>query len=229
MTRILRWVGIIAAAGLLLTALPVLLLRWINPPTTAFMLQTGWALDERVDVLQHWVPYRDISPAMRLAVVASEDQKFPYHWGFDWASVASAIQAHRQQGEPLRGASTITQQVAKNLFLWPAHNFARKGIEAWFALLIELFWPKQRILEVYLNIAQFGDRVFGVGAAARHFFGESASGLGPAQAALLAAVLPNPTDRNVNAPSALVRRRQADIRQQMRQLGGPRYLNPIEN
>lgn len=228
---ILRWLGIVIAAWIVITALPVIVLRWVDPPITAIMLETRHALSERagkpVELLHRWVDYARISGPMHLAVVASEDQKFPYHHGFDWESVGKAIEAHRE-GERLRGASTISQQVAKNLFLWPAHSFVRKGIEAWFTVLIELFWSKQRILEMYLNIAQFGDRLFGVGAAAQHFFGESAAHITRAQAALLAAVLPNPTDRNVANPSAYVRERQADILRQMRHLG-THYLDVIEH
>ncbi len=226
----LGWLGIAAAVWIGATSAPVIVLRWINPPTTAFMLETRYALSRQADktatLAHHWVDYTHIAAPMRLAVVASEDQKFPYHHGFDWESVSNAIEAHRD-GDRLRGASTISQQVAKNLFLWPAHSFVRKGIEAWFTVLIELFWSKRRILEVYLNIAQFGERVFGAGAAARHFFHEPAARLTPAQAALLAAVLPDPVGRSVTNPSAYVRQRQAEIQRQMRQLGTG-YLQSID-
>ena len=162
---------------------------------------------------------------MPLAVVAAEDQRFPVHHGFDLTEIQNAL-AERGASGRVRGASTISQQVAKNLFLWSGRSWVRKGFEVYFTLLIELSWPKRRILEVYLNIAQFGDRIFGVAAASRRFFGKPASALTPRDAALLAAVLPNPVRMRVDQPSPYVRQRAARIHQQTRQLG-PDFLSGL--
>ncbi len=154
---------------------------------------------------------------MPLAVVAAEDQRFPLHRGFDLVEIKNAL-AERDGTGRLRGASTISQQVAKNLFLWSGRSWVRKGLEVYITALIELTWPKRRILEVYLNIAQFGDRIFGVGAASERFFLKPPSALTPREAALLAAVLPNPVRMRVDRPSAYVRKRAAWINQQASQL-----------
>jgi monofunctional biosynthetic peptidoglycan transglycosylase len=173
-----------------------------------------------------WVDWKSISAPMRLAVVAAEDQKFPEHWGFDLESIEDALQKMTARGR-LRGASTITQQVARNLFLWPGRSYVRKGLEAYFTVLLELLWPKRRILEVYLNVAEFGEGTYGVAAAAQGFFGKSPSALDPQEAALLAAVLPNPHRLQVRNPSPYVRERAAWIEEQMAQLGGPVYLKGL--
>ncbi|MEX0730063.1 MAG: monofunctional biosynthetic peptidoglycan transglycosylase [Aquisalimonadaceae bacterium] len=204
------------------TVLLVFSLRWIDPPTSAFMLQHDWSASGNPTigpVRQQWVSWADISPQAALAVVASEDQHFPHHWGFDFQSLGNAIADYRSGGR-LRGASTISQQVAKNLFLWPRRSMVRKGIEAYFTLLIETLWSKRRILEVYLNIAQFGSDIYGIEAASLYYFGTPAAHLTPAEAALLAAVLPNPRGLRVDAPSSYVRQRQSWILSQMRALGG---------
>jgi monofunctional biosynthetic peptidoglycan transglycosylase len=159
------------------------------------------------------VPWERISPHAAVAVLASEDQRFPQHAGFDLESIADAVE-ERSRGGRLRGASTISQQVAKNLFLWPGRSWLRKGLEAWLTVWIEALWPKPRILEVYLNVAQFGPCTFGVGAASRRFFGKEPAHLTLAEASLLAAVLPNPVRRRVEAPSPGVRRRAAWIARQ---------------
>ena len=151
-------------------------------------------------------------------MVAAEDQRFPVHWGFDFNQIKAAVQEWETKGR-VRGASTISQQVAKNLFLWPDKSWIRKILEAYFTVLIELSWPKRRILEVYLNFAQFGERVFGVAAASDKFFRRPVSDLTFSQAALLAAVLPNPETLKVQAPSKYVQQRVAWIKQQMRRLG----------
>jgi monofunctional biosynthetic peptidoglycan transglycosylase len=163
---------------------------------------------------------------MRLAVVAAEDQKFPHHWGFDFDSIANAVEHQGAKGR-LRGASTITQQVARNLFLWPGRSYLRKGLEAYFTLLLELSWSKRRILEVYLNLAEFGDGTYGVAAAAQTFFGKRPTELQAQEAALLAAVLPNPTRLRVGNPSAYVRERAGWVEEQMAHLGGPAYLRNL--
>lgn len=163
-----------------------------------------------------WTPWSRISRQATLAMMAGEDQKFLEHHGFDLGSIREAI-VESEDG-PGRGASTITQQVAKNLFLWPGHSWIRKGIEAWLTISLEILLPKKRILEIYLNVAQFGPTVFGVEAASRAYFHKSAGELNRTEAALLGAVLPNPVRFHVPNPSAYVRARQAWIYLQMAQL-----------
>lgn len=225
--RLRRWLLGAAVAALALSLAMVVPLRWIDPVTSAFMLRhrvlAATGEDYRAPE-QEWVALERIAPVMRLAVVAAEDQKFPGHPGFDLEAIANALQGHLQGGERLRGASTLSQQVAKNLYLWPAQTLWRKGLEAWFTVLVELTWPKRRILEVYLNIAQFGPNTYGAGAAARRFFGVSAATLSAEQAALLAAALPNPRRYRVDAPDDYLRERRQWILEQMRALGGPAWL-----
>ena len=210
------------------TVLPVLLLRFVDPPTTAFMLRYRVAtLSEDLPPLQQtWVDWERISPAAKLAVVASEDQKFQGHAGFDVDAIQKAWE-HNERSRRIRGGSTITQQLAKNLFLWPERSWVRKGLEAWFTLWIEALWPKRRVLEVYLNVVEFGPGIFGVGAAADEYFGRSAAQLDRRQAALLAAVLPNPTRYSVRSPSERVRSRASWIQGQMNRLGGADYLDDL--
>ncbi|ATX91556.1 monofunctional biosynthetic peptidoglycan transglycosylase [Citrobacter portucalensis] len=171
-----------------------------------------------------WVSMDEISPWMGLAVIAAEDQKFPDHWGFDVTAIEKAL-AHNERNENrIRGASTLSQQTAKNLFLWDGRSWVRKGLEAGLTLGMETVWSKKRILTVYLNIAEFGDGIFGVEAAAQRYFHKPASRLSLSEAALLAAVLPNPLRFKANAPSGYVRNRQAWIMRQMRQLGGELFM-----
>lgn len=215
-----------------LTIGSVLAMRWIDPWTSSFMVRDRFQAWQRTDTKyrfrQQWVDLERISPAMRLAVIASEDQKFATHWGFDFASIGDALD-DRQRGRGTRGASTLSQQVAKNLFLWPGQSWVRKGIEAYFTVLIESLWPKERILEVYLNIAEFGRGVYGVEAAGRAFFRTPAARLSTYDAALLAAVLPNPQRLRANAPSIYVRSRQQWIVEQMRDLGGTAHLQTLRH
>lgn len=227
LSRLLRPLAILVLAWLALSWLLVLVLRFVPPWTSAVMLERqlgAWVHGEHDFRLhQHWVPWRQVSAWVPLAMVAGEDQKFPFHHGFDFDSIHDAMDA-ADDGKRLRGASTISQQVAKNLFLWNGRSFVRKGLEAWFTVLIELTWPKQRILEVYVNIAELGNGVYGVGAASDAYFHTTAAQLGPAQAARLAAVLPSPRRLHADRPSAYVQRRANWIEQQMIQLGGPGYL-----
>lgn len=212
------------------SVLLVLLFRWVPPPGTALMVERkveSWVDGQPIDLQRNWRPWSELPDDLKLAVIAAEDQKFADHWGFDLAAIRAAL-AHNQQGGSVRGASTLSQQVAKNLFLWSGRSWLRKGIEVWFTGLIELLWPKQRILEVYLNSAEWGTGVFGADAAARHHFGIAAPYLSRQQASLLAAVLPNPRQWSANRPSGHVSRRAAWIRQQMRQLGGSHYLNQLQ-
>jgi len=171
-----------------------------------------------------WVSMDEISPWMGLAVIAAEDQKFPEHWGFDISAIEKAL-AHNERNESrIRGASTLSQQTAKNLFLWDGRSWVRKGLEAGLTLGIETVWSKKRILTVYLNIAEFGDGVFGVEAASQRYFHKPASKLTMSEAALLAAVLPNPIRFKASAPTGYVHSRQAWIMRQMRQLGGEGFM-----
>lgn len=202
----------------------VLAVRWLEPPYSAVMMQR-LAVDGAPQ--RHvWVDIADIAPAMALAVIAAEDQRFPQHWGFDTGQILEAVE-HRLDGGRLRGASTISQQVARNLYLWQGRSFLRKGLEVWFTGLIEALWSKQRILEMYLNFAETGERMFGVGVASREYFDRDAAGLSRQQAALIAAALPNPVVYRVDAPSAYMRKRQRWILRQMRNLGGPAYVQEL--
>ncbi|EMN8583849.1 TPA: monofunctional biosynthetic peptidoglycan transglycosylase [Klebsiella aerogenes] len=171
-----------------------------------------------------WVGMDEISPWMGLAVIAAEDQKFPDHWGFDVPAIEKALAHNERHENRIRGASTLSQQTAKNLFLWDGRSWLRKGLEVGLTVGIETVWSKKRILTVYLNIAEFGDGIFGVEAAAQRYFHKPASRLTPAEAALLAAVLPNPIRFRADAPSGYVRSRQAWILRQMRQLGGEGFM-----
>jgi monofunctional glycosyltransferase len=227
-----RWLLLAVLAWLVLTVGPVLLLRWMPPLTSAFMLQARIAAlragDRGYRTDYHWVSLERISPHAALAVIASEDQTFPFNYGFDFRSIRDAVRA-AERGKRLRGASTISQQVAKNLFLWPGRSFVRKGLEAYFTVLLEALWPKERILEVYLNVAQFGRGIYGVEAAARHFYHEPAARLTASQAALLAAVLPDPVHWHVGRPSGFVLWKQRWILGQMRNLGGAAYLQDVDS
>ncbi|WP_414165058.1 monofunctional biosynthetic peptidoglycan transglycosylase [Superficieibacter sp. BNK-5] len=171
-----------------------------------------------------WVDMDDISPFMGLAVIAAEDQTFPRHWGFDVAAIEKALSHNQRHETRIRGASTLSQQTAKNVFLWDGRSWLRKGLEAGLTVGIETVWSKKRILTVYLNVAEFGSGVFGVEAAAQHYFHKPASKLTMSEAALLAAVLPNPIRFKADAPSGYVRSRQAWILRQMRQLGGESFM-----
>ncbi|GLQ49295.1 monofunctional biosynthetic peptidoglycan transglycosylase [Dyella flava] len=229
--RLLRYAGIVILSWVALSWFVVLVLRFVPPWTSAVMMERQFdALihGERNFRLQHhWVPWSRVSPWVPIAMVAGEDQKFPFHHGFDFDSIHNAIDA-ADDGKRLRGASTISQQTAKNLFLWNGRSFVRKGLEAYFTVLLEMTWPKRRILEVYMNIAQLGDGIYGVGAASDAFFHASPAQLGPSQAARLAAVLPNPDRFHVDRPSSYVMERSRWIEQQMNQLGGPAYLESKE-
>jgi len=222
---------VIPVAWVVTTAAVVLALRWAPPPMTAFMIQhrltQAFESRSRPSRVQYlWTPWKNISTHLALAAVAAEDQKFPHHFGFDLEAIQQALEVKKHRGF-LRGASTITQQTAKNLFLWSGRSFVRKGLEAYFAMLIELLWSKKRILEVYLNVIEFGDGIYGVGAAGKRFFNKSPDRINRQEAALLAAVLPNPKRFKVDRPSAYVRRRQAWILMQMRLLGGSSTIEEI--
>lgn len=214
-----RWLFLLLLLIIGLTLAMILLFRFVNPPTTAFIMAHQVETGTLSGGCQDWVPLDDISPWMPLAVIASEDQRFLSHWGIDTNAIVTAVNDFRD-GDGLRGASTITQQTAKNLFLWGGRSYLRKGLEAALAVTMDGLWTKRRIMEVYLNVAEFGPGVYGVEAASRTHFGVSASQLTASQAARLAAVLPNPKVYDASAPSAYVWERVSWIQRQMAQLGG---------
>ena len=233
----MRWLVRIVAAGLALvvlvvsvSALPLLVLRRGPVDSSAFMrrsLREDPATKQPcVEVEQEWAPRESISPHLRLAVVLAEDQKFLLHDGFDSKAIHKAID-EAERGVRRRGASTITQQLAKNLFLWPDASFVRKGLEAWITLWIELLWSKQRILEVYLNVVQFGPCVFGAEAAAQRYFDKPAAELLPEESALLATVLPNPLRLRAWNPGPYARSRRDELVGLMDELGRARHLRGL--
>ncbi len=218
LARSLLW---FAGAVCLLSIGVTLPLAVVNTPTTAYILQDSGA---QSPWLTRWTALENISPHLPLAVVASEDQRFPDHFGIDVTAIRKALSEDRSQ---LRGGSTISQQLAKNLYLWPGRSLVRKGIEAWLTLWMELFWSKGRLLEVYLNVVEFGPGIYGVTEASEHFFGKLPTALSPYEASLLAAVLPNPKRLDAGQPSAYVSQRSRTIRTAMFYLGGYRYLEGV--
>jgi monofunctional glycosyltransferase len=231
LSRLARALAWLIALCVTLSVISVVLLRWLNPPFSAFMAETqaaAWASRDSSYVFRHhWVDLTQISPNLALAVVASEDQKFPEHSGFDVEAIEKAYELNKHSHR-VRGASTISQQVAKNLFLWSGRSYFRKGLEAYFTVLIEACWPKRRILEIYLNIAEFGYGTYGAEAAAQRFFHKPAARLSRSDAAVLAAVLPNPEHYSAAAPSRYVQQRRDWILEQMQALGGPEMLGDID-
>ena len=239
------WLWKLPLALVAFSVLQVLVLRFVDPPFSMFMaarqLEAFVAGDFGFRIAHDWRDMDKMSPNLPLALVASEDQNFARHNGFDFAAIEQA-QAHNEKmieraerrGRPvrrLRGASTISQQTAKNLFLWQGRGvtrWVRKGLEVWYTALIETLWPKRRILEVYANIAEFGDGIYGAQAAARSFFRKDASKLSTAEAARLAAVLPSPKRYNAARPGPYVQRRTSAIQRQMRYLGGSAYLRTLD-
>lgn len=216
---------VLALGGLWLAG--ILIFAFLPVPFSAVMVErqlSAWLTGD-FDYVAHsdWVSMDQISPWMPLAVMAAEDQKFPEHWGFDMDAISSALD-HNERSGRIRGASTLSQQTAKNMFLWDGRSWLRKGLEAGLTVGIEVVWTKRRILTVYLNVAEFGDGVFGVEAASQRYFHKPASKLTQSEAALLAAVLPNPLRFKAAAPSSYVHQRQQWIMRQMRQLGGEGFL-----
>jgi monofunctional glycosyltransferase len=206
----------------------VVLLKWIDPFTSSIMFQRQLRrfFSDQDKISYRWIDYRNISKQVALAVVASEDQNFPYHIGFDFEQINKAIKENKTRRH-IRGASTITQQVAKNLFLWEGQSFLRKGIEVYYTILIEFFWSKERILEMYLNITEMGKGVFGVGAASIIYFKKLPNRLTKSEGALIAAVLPNPVRYSIRYPSGYIRSRQFRIMRQMDLLGGVSYIKDL--
>lgn len=221
--RFLKWFFYLTLIVCVISAAPMVALRYYNPPTSSF-IELNKANHNR-NIKHQWRDLEHISAYFPVAVIASEDQQFPHHYGFDLKQINIAINESKD-GSP-RGASTITQQTVKNLFLWPDRSFVRKGLEAWLTLWMELIVPKERILELYVNFAQFGKSVFGVGAASEYYFNVPASQLTPHQSALIAAVLPTPSRSNPAKPSKYLLERAAIIEDQMPRIGGRRLISEL--
>lgn len=211
LVKIIRVAMLFSIGVMAVSILWVFILRWAPVGDTLLMSMRSM---QGVEVKKEWVAINDIAPDLQRAVIAAEDTKFCTHYGFDVEQIRNAIN-DAKAGDRLRGASTISQQTAKNVFLWPGRGFFRKGLEAWFTLLIETLWPKERILEVYLNVAEWGDGYFGAEAAAQGRFGKAAVHLTRYEASLLASVLPNPHDWRAVSPGPYVRQRSATIRARM--------------
>ena len=220
---VLAWAWRMLAAICFISSLPMLALRYFDPPTSSFI-----ELNKRnhnTNIQHQWVDLDQVSLYFSNAVIASEDQQFPHHFGFDLKQIALVL-SDSEQGFA-RGASTISQQTVKNLFLWHNRSYLRKGIEAWLTLWMELLVPKKRILELYINFAQFGKSIFGVGAASRVYFDIDPSALTPRQSALIAAALPTPSRSNPSQPSAYLNQRVAYIMDQMPRVGGRRMVKEL--
>ena len=229
--RIFRFLLQTIVVSVLAFFLILLVFRWAPIPTSAFIYkQNSLAANAPKTYLKasyEWQDWGGIPLHVALAMVAAEDQRFPQHWGIDMVELKKAFAQRGNRKRP-RGASTITQQTAKNLFLWNGRSYTRKAIEAAMTVAIEITWPKERILEVYLNIAQFGDAVFGIKAASKRYFDKLPKELSSEEAAMLAAVLPRPAISNVNDPRPELRKRQRWILKQMKQLGGDAYLRRLK-
>lgn len=224
--RLWGWLVRIVLSWLALTWLPVLIMRFVPPQTSAFMLEhqlSAWMHHRKAKLHYRWVDWTRMNKQVPLAMVAAENQLFPFDHGFNFQAIHKAIDT-AEAGGRLRGASTITQQTAKNLFLWGGRSILRKGLEAYFTVLLDVTWPKQRVLEVYANIAQLGPDTYGVGAAAHQLFHKPQASLSTREAAQMAAVLPNPIRMHAANPSNYVDRRASWIERQMRQLGGTAYV-----
>lgn len=225
----MKWVSISLVTFSVIAFAILLSLKWITPSFTAFTIQENWEElgNERYNLREDWVSYKEIPENIKWAVIASEDQKFWNHPGIDLVAIAEAYQ-EMESGERVRGASTITQQVAKNLFLSSDKNFLRKGLEAGIALTIDALWGKERVMEMYLNIAEFGPGVYGIGRASDHFFDKEAIFLKDDESARMAAVLPNPKRMQVEPASPFVKERKEWILRNMMNLSGIAYYEPPE-
>ena len=217
----------IPVAFIALSLLWVLILKWVPVWVTPLMISRSieYRNDKDFHSYKKWCNYEKISPELAKAVIASEDNLFAEHNGFDWKEIKKAIDDHKNNGKKLRGASTISQQTAKNVFLFPSRSFVRKGFEAYFTFLIECFWSKERILEVYLNVAEMGKGIYGAEAAAQQIFDKPASDLTRRESSLIAACLPNPIQRNAGKPSAYVSRRAVQIRVLIPKIAYPEWIN----
>ena len=201
----------------------IVVLKWINPPFTITQVQQGF---EQGKFKRDYISYDEMGRNIKLAVIGSEDQKFPVHNGFDMDGIQEAIEKNKE-GKKLRGGSTISQQVAKNVFLWQGRSWLRKGLEVYFTFMIEKIWGKERILEMYLNTSEMGIGVFGVEAASEYYFNKPAKDLTKNEAARIAAALPLPRKYNVNPPSSFISRRANHIERQMRNIQGSTDLEKV--
>ncbi|WP_019946638.1 monofunctional biosynthetic peptidoglycan transglycosylase [Hymenobacter aerophilus] len=227
----------VLAVAFLTSVAWVLLYRWVSPPATWLMLDRrahapvgkGYhgIREENRRIQYRFKSLEDVSEQLPLALVAAEDQRFLLHHGFDGDALLKAAKSNMSGGKQLRGGSTITQQVAKNVFLWQGRSYVRKAAEAYFTLLIELLWDKRRIMEMYLNVAEMGDCIFGAEAASQAYFGKAAAKLSPAEAALLAGVLPNPLRFRASNPGPVARSKQRRVLRRMRQLRGTEYVREL--
>ena len=227
MRRVTRFLFRVILILLLWSVGGVMLYKYVPVPVTPLMVRkaVSAALEGKPTTFHHtWVPMEKISPHLVSAVIASEDQRFYQHKGFDWKEIGNAIE-ERQSGKRQRGGSTISQQTAKNVFLFPSRSFVRKGFEAYFTFLIECFWSKERILEVYLNVAEMGKGIYGAEAAAQQIFDKPASDLTRRESSLIAACLPNPIQRNAGKPSAYVSKRAGQIRVLIPKIAYPEWIN----
>lgn len=224
----IRYLLLLMLAMILLSLIVVVPFRWLNPPITMVMMDRWlYSSNDNFKLKQTWLSWDDIPKQAALAVVTAEDQLFPLHQGFDVDSIMKSLR-DSDKGGKLRGASTISQQVARNVYLWTGRSWLRKGIEAWFTLLIELTWGKQRILEVYLNIAEWGEGVFGLAAASHYHFGKSAIQLSPMQSALLASSLPSPLRFDPARPTQHLRDRAVWNLKQQKRLDGVHWLKQMD-
>lgn len=216
----------IPLAFIAVTVLWVLVLKWVPVVVTPLMISRSieYRSDDSFRTHKKWRSYEKISPEMAKAVIASEDNLFAEHNGFDWKEMKKAIDEHRTKGKKLRGASTISQQTAKNVFLFPSRTIIRKAFEAYFTVLIEWIWGKERILEVYLNVAEMGKGIYGAEAAAQELFGKKASELTRHEASLITACLPNPLERHADKPSKYVSSRAAQIRTLIPKIAYPEWI-----
>jgi len=221
-----RWLWVVPCALAVFSIVQVAVLRFVDPPFSSVMAlrqAQAWAhADWSFRIHYQWRDLDRMAASVPISLVAAEDQRFPLHNGFDLAAIEKAMD-HNASGKRLRGGSTISQQVAKNLFLWQGRSWLRKGLEAWYTVLIETLWPKRRILEMYANVAEFGDGVYGVQAASQRFWHKDAGRLSAGESARLAAVLPSPRRYSAINPGPFVQRRADWIQRQARQLGGPGY------
>ena len=218
---LMRLVKFILIAFFASTILMVLLYRFINPPVTLLMIERGFerkAAGKDWKIEKQWVKFDDIADPMKRAAVAAEDQSFLENHGFDFRSIEKAIK-NNAHNKKLIGGSTITQQTAKNVFLWPGRSFIRKGFETYFTVLIETLWSKKRTMEVYLNVIEMGDGIYGVEAASQEYFNKPASDLNNQQAAAIAVIFPSPLKWSATHPTRYLRHRQYLIMKNMRRLG----------
>lgn len=231
MKKFIYGILIFFTAYTLYTSVILILFIWIDPPTTAFIQQTKEAsfesILEKSNFKQTWIPLDRISNDVKIAVITSEDQLFLDHWGFDVAQIQKVVE-DIEKGKRVRGASTITQQVAKNLFLFPNKLWFRKILESYYTVLIELIWSKRRIMEVYLNIAEFGKNIYGVEAASSFYFKKSSSYLNSLEGAMLAAILPNPIRYNLKNQSVYLKKRINRIIQASKNLDKKKIIKALD-